>query len=109
MDNKITIGELARRIESTDAVMLYFFSNNCAPCLQLRPKVEDMISAKFPDMDLIMIDAEQQSELNASYSAFSFPVLIVFFGGKEFYRYNKYVSVNEIEKEIGRIYKIYFS
>jgi thiol-disulfide isomerase/thioredoxin len=109
MDKKYSVGDLRSKISGEGALMVYFYSDSCAPCLHLRPKVVELIRNYFPEMKLIKIDAESQRDLAAAYSAFSLPVLLVFFGGKEFFRYSKYVSVSEMRKDIARIYKIYFT
>ena len=90
-------------------LLVYFFSNECAPCKSLRPKVEDLITKRFPLMDLVYVDAQQFPEMIAEYQAYSYPVLLFFFEGKEYLRYSKYVSLSELNDSIGRIYDLYHS
>ena len=94
-------------INKTENLLVYFFNDDCAPCMGLRPKVEEMISNRFPKMDLVYVDAKQFPKLNAEYQAYSYPVLLFFFEGKEYLRYSKYVSVSEMSESIGRIYDLY--
>lgn len=99
--------ELKGYINKAENLLVYFFNDECAPCLSLRPKVEELIINRFPLMDLIYIDGKQFPELIAAYQAFSFPVLIFFFEGKEYLRYGKFVSLSELSDSIGRIYDLY--
>jgi len=99
--------ELKGYINKAENLLVYFFNDECAPCLSLRPKVEELIVNRFPLMDLIYIDGKQFPELIAAYQAFSFPVLIFFFEGKEYLRYGKFVSLSELSDSIGRIYDLY--
>ena len=88
--------------------LVYFYSDMCAPCVSLRPKVRELVAAKFPRLDLVMINAMKQPGLSAGYQVFTFPVLIIFFEGKEFRRFSKYISLAELESVIGRLYSLYF-
>ena len=94
-------------IHTTENLLIYFFNDDCAPCLSLRPKVEVLIREKFPLMEMIYIDGKKFPDLTGEFRAFGFPVLLIFFEGKEFLRYSKYVSVTELEESIGRIYRLY--
>lgn len=100
--------EIKNEIDQTQALALYFYNDNCQPCLVLRPKVKDLIESKFPKMDLHFINSVNEPELNAAFNIFSNPVLLVFFEGKEYIRKSKYMSVTELEDEIGRIYTLVF-
>lgn len=99
--------ELKGYINKAENLLVYFFNDECAPCLSLRPKVEELIVNRFPLMDLIYIDGKQFPELISAYQAYSFPVMIFFFEGKEYLRYSKYVSLSELSDSIGRIYDLY--
>lgn len=98
---------LAGIVNRAENLLVYFYNDECAPCLSLRPKVEELISMRFPLMDLVYVDAKIFPGLIADYQVFSFPVLIFFFEGKEYLRYSKYVSISELKESIGRIYDLY--
>ena len=93
-------------IHTTENLLIYFFNDDCAPCMSLRPKVEFMIREKFPLMDMIYVNGTAFQDLIGAYQAYSYPVLIFYFEGKEFLRYSKYVSLKELETSVGRIYRI---
>jgi thioredoxin 1 len=99
--------ELKGIVNRAENLLVYFFNNECAPCLSLRPKVEELIIDRFPLMDLVYIDGRQFPELNSEYQAYTYPVLIFFFEGKEYLRFSKYVSLLELKESIGRIYDLY--
>jgi thiol-disulfide isomerase/thioredoxin len=98
---------LAGIVNKAENLLVYFFNDDCAPCMSLRPKVEDLIGNRFPLMDLVYIDAKKFPKLVADYHAFNFPVLIFFFEGKEYLRYSMFVSLSELSESIGRIYDLY--
>jgi thioredoxin-like negative regulator of GroEL len=101
--------DLDRMINSTDALLVYFFSDHCPPCISLRPKVGQLMAEEFPKMELVLVNSELYPELAASHQVFSLPVIMIFFEGKEFLRFSKYVSLSELKESIGRIYQLYYS
>lgn len=101
--------ELDKLVNSTEALLVYFFSDHCAPCRSLRPKLEEFMAREFPKMKMAYIDAEDHPPLAARFNAFALPVLIFFFEGKEFLRFSKYVSLSELNESIGRIYQLYYA
>ena len=101
--------QLDTLINSSEALLVYFFSDHCPPCLSLRPKVEEMMAHDFPRMKMVYVDAEAQPGLAANHHAFSLPVLVFIFEGKEYLRFSKYVSVSELKESVNRIYQLYYS
>jgi len=102
-----TAEALKSKVNKAENLLVYFFNNDCAPCLSLRPKVEELIGNRFPLMDMVYVDAKLFPELISEFQAYSFPVLIFFFEGKEYLRFSKYVSLSELNDSIGRIYDLY--
>jgi thioredoxin-like negative regulator of GroEL len=99
--------ELQTLINRVENLLVYFFNDDCAPCLSLRPKIEELMVQRFPMMDMAYVDARRFPELISQFQAYSYPVLIFFFEGKEYLRYSKYVSMVELSESIGRIYDLY--
>ena len=109
MENEITsLDTLKQLSENEKGLLIYFYSNRCAPCHSLRPKVLEMIRVDFPEMKLVFVNSEKQPEIPAHYGVFANPGIIVYFEGKEFRRYSKYISINELGGDIDRIYRIVF-
>jgi thioredoxin-like negative regulator of GroEL len=98
--------EFSKIIAETPVLLAYFYNDQCAPCLALRPKVAEMIQEKFPKTVLIFINALDNPGISAQYGIFSSPTLLVFFEGKETIRESKYIGVSELEKKIGRYYNL---
>jgi len=102
----ITLETLRSEITENQAVLLYFYSDKCAPCLSLRPKVEQLLLADYPAMKLILVDSERYPEITAQYGVFSNPTLLLFFDGHEHQRLSKYVSVSQLSETIARPYSM---
>jgi thioredoxin-like negative regulator of GroEL len=104
----ITPGNLQQQIKDESGLIVYFYSDKCAPCISLRPKVTRMVEGNFPEMKLVLINSEEYPEVTGSFGVFANPTLIVFFEGKEFRRYSKYISINELGGDIERVYNMVF-
>ncbi len=109
MFNELNTNEkLESLIKDNVAAMVYFYSDKCAPCVSLRPKVLEMAEEKFPKMSLAYVNSEKNPSLPAKYGAFSSPTLIIFFDGKEYRRESKYISISQLSESIARPYKMIF-
>ena len=107
-EEKVTSTDLQDSIDKNPAVIIYFYSDKCAPCISLRPKVKKLINDEFPKINLQFVNAETSPEITGSFGIFSNPTIIVFFDGKEYRRYSKYISMNELSVDIERVYNILF-
>ena len=102
------LNEVEDLIKSNDAVMIYFSTNQCAPCASLRPKVLNLLKIKFPKMKMEFIDAESAPEITGNFNVFASPTILIFFDGKETKRYSKYISISELDQNIERYYNMIF-
>ena len=102
-----TLEELQTLVAEEPAVLAYFYNDNCAPCLSLRPKVIDMVNEHFPKLELRFINSDKR-EIPASYGVYDNPTLLVFFDRKEYIRVSKYVSTHQLAEQIQRYYDMIF-
>jgi thioredoxin-like negative regulator of GroEL len=96
-------------VEKEKALLLYFYSDNCAPCISLRPKVVEMVCDHFPRLKLRFVNAEIHPEIAARFNAFGLPVLILFFEGNEYRRESKFVAIPQLHDTINRPYTYMFA
>ena len=101
--------ELVGAILNSAATTVYFYNDACAPCVSLRPKIEEMVTQNFEKMNLVFVNSAEFPELSSAYGVFASPTIIVFFEGKENFRVSKYISVGELSDKIERYYNLLFS
>lgn len=104
----MTPEELKEKVENTSGIVLYFKNDRCAPCMALRPKVEELVAAQFPEMEFLILDTVEQPTLSSAYNVFANPTILVFFEGKEYVRKSKYIGTSELGQEIDRFYQMVF-
>lgn len=110
MDKEFSqLSQLQEAIANDEALIAYFYSDNCAPCISLRPKVKEMIEKDYPKMKLYFIHSEKYPEMRSEFGIFSNPTLLVYFDKKEYLRKSKYVSISELKQGIQRLYEMMFS
>ena len=108
METTQSAAQINELLHSELGVLLYFYNDDCAPCISLRPKVETLVADRFPKMKMLWVNSKTSPEIPSSFGVFANPTILVFFDGKEFKRFSKYVSVNELESAIERYYSLVF-
>jgi thiol-disulfide isomerase/thioredoxin len=109
MKNEIkNLEELQQVIADKPAVIAYFYNDNCAPCLSLRPKIIELVDEHFPKIELHFVNSEIR-EIPAHYGVYDNPTLLIFFDRKEYIRESKYVSVAKLHGDIERYYNLIFN
>ncbi len=104
MDSK----ELIRQsILNEEMILLYFGSSSCGVCVDMKPKVEDVLK-KYPRIKSIYIDVEKSHNIAISYDIFTIPGILVFVEGKETIREARYISIGDIDNKIHRYYDLLF-
>lgn len=102
------LNETHELVAKAAASILYFYSDRCAPCVSLRPKIQEMTEQEFPLITLAFVNSEHHPDIAAHYGVFANPAIIVFFEGREYRRYSKYISVSQLSEEIERVYRMLF-
>ena len=104
----MTVEQLREKVKNTPGLVLYFKNDRCAPCMALRPKIEELVLSQFPKMEFEIVDTVQQPLLSSEFNVFANPTILVFFEGKEYIRKSKYIGTSELEEEIVRFYRMVF-
>ena len=103
-----SLEELNQRIQSNKAVLVYFGAKNCSICEVLKPKIKNTFTSVFPSLKQIVLQDNTSKEITSNYGIFSFPTILVFFEGKEFFRVGRNLSMTQFQKDIQRIYSLLF-
>ena len=69
-------------LKSEKPVLVDFNATWCGPCRMLKPILED-VAAQRPDVKVVGIDVDENSDLAEEYDVFSIPCLVLFKDGAE--------------------------
>ncbi|OUR73696.1 hypothetical protein A9Q76_02150 [Arcobacter sp. 31_11_sub10_T18] len=103
-----SLDELKQQILDNKAVLVYFSAPNCSVCEVLKPKIQTTFNSTFPNLKQIFMQENTSKEITSNYGIFSFPTILVFFEGKEFFRVGRNLSMTQFQKDIQRIYSLLF-
>jgi thioredoxin 1 len=100
--------EINHIIGENSFVFLYFSGENCAVCKALKPKIEELFTLHFPQIQLIEIPTDKALETTAQFGVFSLPTMLLFVEQKEFLRKGRNVSLALLRDEVKRVYTLFF-
>lgn len=104
LNSNKTIEEL---IKLNDMVLLYFGGSSCNVCINLKPKIEEIL-IKYPKIKSVHIDIENSVNISSFYSIFTIPAIILFIDGKETTRKARFINLQDLESKISRYYNLYY-
>ncbi|AFA50030.1 thioredoxin family protein [Acetobacterium woodii] len=90
-----------------DMILIYFGSETCSVCRDMKPKIVRMIE-KYPKIKAVNIDVQKMTELSASYRVFTAPAIILFIQGKETIREAGIISIIRLEDAISRYDALFY-
>ncbi len=104
----MTFSEFETLLSSHSAFMLYFFNDTCGVCKTLWPRVEGLMTTNFPEVKLLRINATESREMAGQLRMLSVPGIALFMDGREVFRANGMISMQELESRIARPYGMMF-
>ena len=69
-------------LKSEKPVLVDFNATWCGPCRMLKPALEE-VAAERPDVVVVGVDIDENSDLAEEYDVFSIPCLVLFKDGAE--------------------------
>lgn len=104
-----SLEEFETLVQNEAAVLAYFSHDQCNVCKVLKPKVEELLTEKFPKINPLYCHTQRAPEIAAAHSVFAVPTIVVWFEGKETYRFGRNVGLQELEQALARPYGLCFS
>lgn len=101
------LSRLQKYIANKDSIALYFSDGICGVAESLYPKLDDLFTA-FPYIQLYSVIGPMNPEIQGHFQVFTSPCLLVWIDGKETIRKVGNFSVDQLKKEIERIYELRF-
>lgn len=90
------------------ALLAYFSTEACNVCKVLKPKVQQLLEEKFPQVTMAYVKSDVLPDIAGQNSIFAAPTILVFFDGREYIRKSRNIGIGELEDAIARPYKMMF-
>ncbi len=95
-------------LKKKEGVLFYFSHDECNVCKVLKPKVHEMISDHFPQMEMYYVNVKELPAVAGQESVFAVPTISVLFDGREFIRKSRNIGLQELYDQIRRPYSLMF-
>ncbi len=93
----------AEVLESTNPVLVEFYSDSCIPCKQLSPILGDIEDDYEDKLKVVKINVNFDPDLAEEYSVMASPTILFFKGGEEVKRMRGLVKKPELEEAVKAI------
>jgi thioredoxin-like negative regulator of GroEL len=101
MKNLNSIDFIKDFIKENKFVMIYFSSDECNVCLNILPKLEEILK-KHSNVMSGEVKVQTLPSVASVYNVYTIPTIIIFFEGKEIVRQGRYINFFELEEKIQR-------
>lgn len=81
----------------------YFTSEGCNVCKVLLPKIKQLFEEQYSNIQFDVVDVKVSPIEAANNQVFTIPVFVIYFEGKEQYRFVRVFSLEEIKEKLDRI------
>lgn len=95
-------------VSGSKALVVYFSTPGCGVCTVLRPRVEELLAGRFPQIRFVYVDTTASPELPAQLSIFTVPTIVAFFEGREVLRKSRHFGLEELAAALERPYTLLF-
>lgn len=103
-----SLNDIKNFINDNKMAMVMFSTNNCSVCIDVAPKVEELMK-KYSQVELVKVDMNELKEASGEYSVFTIPTILLFIDGKETIRRGRFISIEDLDKNISRYYEMLFN
>ena len=95
-DVKVTKQNFNEEVVNSDKVVIVdFYADWCGPCKMIGPVVEDL-SSENPDIKVVKVNVDDNSDIAAKYQVMSIPTLLVIENGQVINQSVGLISKSEI-------------
>lgn len=98
---------IEEEIKKDEMVLVYFGSETCGVCVDLKPKIIRLLE-KYPRIKTIYVDMAKSHKIGITYNFFTMPGLLLFVEGKESLREARHISIVDLDMKISRYYNMIF-
>lgn len=103
-----TIADFSNLIKENRGVLFYFSTISCSVGEAIEPKVQHLLSKKYPKLIYCTVDMNASPELCGLNQVFVEPTILLFLEGKEAIRMSRNIGMIQLENSLSRLYQLAF-
>ncbi|HHB79947.1 MAG TPA: thioredoxin [Saprospiraceae bacterium] len=103
-----SLDQFEQLVREKDAVIMYFSNNVCGACDVLEDKITELLSNKYPKMEMFTVSTVTNPEIAGQNRIFAAPTIVIYFTGREQARFTRSVGMSQIVDVIERPYQMIF-
>lgn len=101
----MTVEEYNTKTSNKEKIVLaYFKADWCAPCVKLKPIIEQLIAEEKEKVEILIIDADQNPKIAQHFEINTLPLFILYKTGKKVWENNTFLPKAELQKKLN-LYK----
>jgi thioredoxin-like negative regulator of GroEL len=108
MESIYNLELLKEKVAGEEGLLIYFSNESCSVCKVLRPKVSELLSHRFPKLSSYYVDIDKSPLLSGQYRIFTIPSILIFFQGKEYFRFSRSFGLHQLLEAIEKPYYAVF-
>lgn len=97
-EHVVSIEDYEQITQSEPLVFVDFYAPWCAPCREMVPMFDSLLSTYHAHVHLLKVNADASKKLVVNRKLMSVPYLILYKNGKEVFTHNGKISRNELEQ-----------
>lgn len=97
-EHAVSIKEYEQITQSESLVFVDFYAPWCAPCREMMPMIDSLLSTYHAHIHLLKVNADASKKLVVNRKLMSVPYLVLYKNGTEVFTHNGKISRNELEQ-----------
>ena len=100
IQDKISLEEYNKMITSDTKVLVDYYAPWCAPCIKMKPMLEELTNEYKGKVKIIRLDINENKQLAKQLNIVEIPVLKIFIDGNETWSHNGFITKDDLKKQL---------
>ncbi len=99
------MNDFLKKTENKDKIVLaYFKADWCAPCIKLKPIIEQLEAEEKEKVEILIIDTDHNKKISQHFEINTLPLFHIYKNGKKVWENNTALSKADLQKKLA-LYK----
>ncbi len=100
-DDGMSVEEFLKRTENKEKIVFaYFKAEWCAPCVKLKPVMEQLQAEEKEKVEILIIDIDENKKLAQHFEINTLPLFYIYKNGKKVWENNTALCKADIQKKL---------